>query len=143
MPAYVALCGLDAVDRALAGAAVFGRVEGDLLAFHEAAHASTLQSGGVNEDVLAAVVRLNEAITLLVVVELHGTRVHRECPCRLSAREPRARKSTTSRPGLSMSGRKSERAPEPGSRQYGPIVRPNLDPLHMGPDHGLCKAHVI
>src|SRR3712207_5631767 len=47
------------------------------------------------------------------------------------------------RPGLSMSGRKSERAPEPGSRQYGPIVRPNLDHPYMALPLRFGKTHPI
>ena len=42
----------DVVDGDLAGAAVFSRVEGNLLAFDEVAHASALESCGVDEHVL-------------------------------------------------------------------------------------------
>src|SRR5260370_13136432 len=70
------LRGLDIADGDLAGAGIFLRVEGNLLAFGQSAHACALESGGVDEYVLAAVVRLNEAKTLLAIVELHGTRVH-------------------------------------------------------------------
>src|SRR5690606_3083695 len=66
----------DVVDRDLAGAAVLGRVEGDFLAFDEAAHAGALKRRCMDEDVLAAVVRLDEAEAFLIVVELNGTRVH-------------------------------------------------------------------
>jgi hypothetical protein len=38
---------------------------GDLLAFSEAAHTGTLKGCGMNEDVLAAGVRLNAALTAL------------------------------------------------------------------------------
>ena len=40
--------------------------------------AGTLERGGVNEYVLAAVVRRNEAVALLVVVELHGALSHEQ-----------------------------------------------------------------
>ena len=61
----LALCRLDVVDGNLAGAAILRRVEGNLLAFDEAAHAGALKSGGMDEHVLAAVVRLDEAEALL------------------------------------------------------------------------------
>ena len=60
----------------LAGAAIFLGVERDLLALHEAAHSSAFKRGGMNENVLAAIVRLNEPEAFLVVVKLHGTRCH-------------------------------------------------------------------
>ena len=50
-------CHLDVVDGDLAGAAVFSRIKGNLLAFDEAAHAGALKSGGVDKHVLAAVAR--------------------------------------------------------------------------------------
>ena len=70
------LCRLDVVDGDLAGAAVFGGVEGHLLAFAQAADAGALERGGVDEHVLAAIVRLDEAEALLIVVELNGARNH-------------------------------------------------------------------
>src|SRR6185369_15355101 len=69
--------GLDVVDGDLAGAAVLGGVEGDLLALAQPAQPGALERGGVHEHVLAAVVRLNEAEAFLVVVEFHSARVHR------------------------------------------------------------------
>ena len=83
---------LDVVDGDLAGAAIFSRVEGDLLAFAEAADAGALKGGGVNEHVLAAIVRLDEAEALLVVVELNGARNHWDIPW--YARCARERKDT-------------------------------------------------
>ncbi len=83
---------LDVVDGDLAGAAVFRRVEGDLLAFHETTKASALEGSGVNEHVLAAIVRLDEAEALLVVVELNGARNHGGIPW--NARCARERKDT-------------------------------------------------
>ena len=72
----MALCHLDVVDGDLAGVAVFDRIEGNLLALDEVAHAGTLESGGMNEHVVAAVSQLNEAEALLVVVEYYGARVN-------------------------------------------------------------------
>src|SRR6478736_1356062 len=65
---------LDVVDGNLAGTTVFRSVEGKLLAFAEAAYAGALESGGVDEHVLAAIVRLDEAEAFLIVVELNGAR---------------------------------------------------------------------
>ena len=72
-------CALRGLDRAygdLAGAAVFLGVVSDLLAFDETTHTSPLESGRMDEHVLAAVVRGDEAEALLVVVELNRALVH-------------------------------------------------------------------
>src|SRR5258706_10006890 len=83
---------LDGADRDFAGTAVFLRVEGDLLTFAETANAGALQSGGVDEHVLAAIIRRDEAETLLTIVELYGARNHADVlSVTLSAREPRPR----------------------------------------------------
>src|SRR5215210_4291398 len=70
------LSALDVVDGDLAGAAVLGGVESHLLAFGEAAHAGALERRRMDEHVLAAVVRLDEAEAFLIVVEFHGARGH-------------------------------------------------------------------
>src|SRR5919112_3230848 len=64
--------------RSAAGALVGLKLIGDLLAFLQAAHAGALERRGVNEHVLAAVVGLNETITLGFIVPLHGSRFHGE-----------------------------------------------------------------
>src|SRR5262245_4431798 len=58
------LQGLDIGDGDLAGAAIGFGIERDFLALGEAAQAGALQGGGVDEHVLAAIVRLDEAETL-------------------------------------------------------------------------------
>jgi hypothetical protein len=68
--------GGDVANRDLAGATVFLRVEGDLLAFAQPADASALERGRMDEHVLAAVIRLDEAEALLVVVEFHCASLH-------------------------------------------------------------------
>src|SRR5258708_38521541 len=68
--------GLDVADGDLAGAAVRLSVKGDFLTLVEGRDAGPLQSRGVDEHVLAAIVRLDEAETLLTIVELYGARVH-------------------------------------------------------------------
>src|SRR5918994_3544669 len=55
----------------LAGAPVGLQLVGDLLTLHEAAHPCPLDGADVDEDVLAAVVRLDKAVALLVVEPLH------------------------------------------------------------------------
>src|SRR3954468_13524409 len=120
------LRGLDGVDGDLAGAAVLGGVEGDLLALDEAAQARALQRGGVDEHVLGAVVRLDEAEAFLVVVEFHGARNHR---------------------GVLFAGGAGRRCLEeslnPRSakpKRNGPIVRPNVDPHHVKDQTDFYKA---
>jgi hypothetical protein len=70
------LSSLNVADSNLARAAVFLRVELDLLALDKVTHASALKGGSVDEYVLAAVVRLNEAEALLIVVEFNSTGIH-------------------------------------------------------------------
>jgi hypothetical protein len=72
----VGLNRLDVTDRSLAGAAIHLRVKRNLLTFIETANAGAFQSGGVHEHVLAAVVRLDKAEALLIIVELYGARHH-------------------------------------------------------------------
>lgn len=73
----VTLGRLDVADRNLTGAAIFLGIEGDLLAFDQSTHSGALERGGVDEHILAAVIRLNEAKAFLIVVELHGARIHK------------------------------------------------------------------
>src|SRR5690606_12435131 len=70
------LGGLKVGSRGLAAAAVRLDLEGDLLALAELAHAGALDGGRVDEDVLAAVIRLDEAEALVDVVEFHGPGLH-------------------------------------------------------------------
>lgn len=66
----------DVVYGNLARAAVRLRVKADLLAFDQDPDTSALQGCRMDKNVLAAVVRLDETVTLLVVVEFHGTVRH-------------------------------------------------------------------
>src|SRR5687767_5256733 len=69
--------GLLQIRRGVLAAAPVGLdVEADLLALDESHHAGPLQRRRMDEHVLAAVVRLDEAIALLAVVEFHRTRLH-------------------------------------------------------------------
>jgi hypothetical protein len=60
----------------LAGPAVSNDVESDFLAFVKSAHAGAFDRADMNEDVVTAVFRLDEAEALLVVEPLHSTRIH-------------------------------------------------------------------
>src|SRR4051812_34919177 len=71
------------VDRGgLAGALVGLKLVGNLLALAQTAHAGPLERGRVHEHVLAAVIRLNEAVALGFVVPLHRSGTHGGLPCR-------------------------------------------------------------
>ena len=71
-----ALRRLDVAHGDLATAAVFLGVEGNLLALDQSTHAGALERGGMDEDVLASVIRLNEAEAFLIVIKFHGARIH-------------------------------------------------------------------
>src|SRR5688572_4234442 len=74
------LDGAQIVRRRLAGLAIGNHVIGDLLALVEGAQASAFDRADVNEDVLAAILRLNETEALLAVEPLNGARAHRNYP---------------------------------------------------------------
>jgi hypothetical protein len=57
-----------------------GHLEGDLLAFLERAETLTLDRGEMREEVLAAVVGLDEAESLRIVEPLDRTGSHDSCP---------------------------------------------------------------
>src|ERR1700692_2322381 len=67
---------LELVGRDLAGARIGLRLERHLLALAQSANSGALECRGVDEHVLAAVVGLDEAEALLVVVELNRTCGH-------------------------------------------------------------------
>lgn len=60
----------------LARATIFLRVKRDLLPFVQSRQSCTLEGGRMNEDVLAAILRLDETEALLVIVEFYGTNLH-------------------------------------------------------------------
>src|SRR6185369_13986552 len=71
--AVLSIDGAKVVGRRFAGLAIRNNVEFDLLALIEPTHTSALDCADVHEDVLAAIVRLNEAETFLAVEPLHGS----------------------------------------------------------------------
>ena len=80
--------GLDVVDGHFSATAVFRGVEGELLTFGETPHACALKRSGVNENVLAAVIRLNESKALHVVINLTVPVVICMSFADIAAREP-------------------------------------------------------
>src|SRR5215218_2719551 len=70
------LCGSEIGCGLLAAAPVGLNVIPDLLTLSEAAHTRTVDGADVHEHILAALVGLDEAITLLFVEPLHSTGRH-------------------------------------------------------------------
>ena len=70
------LCRLQVFCRAFARTLVANDFVGDLLTFHDAVHTGALDSGNVDENVLAAIIGLNETKTLGCVEPLNGTCAH-------------------------------------------------------------------
>src|SRR5215467_5213366 len=68
--------GSQVLGRRLSGLAVGNDLEGDFLAFLELVEAGALDRADVDEDVLAAVLRLDESVALLRVEPLHGSFGH-------------------------------------------------------------------
>src|SRR5215207_2148789 len=74
--AVVRLCGPEVGCGLLAATPVGLNLIGDLLTLCEAAHPRTLDGADVHEHILAALIGLDEAITLLFVEPLHSTSRH-------------------------------------------------------------------
>jgi hypothetical protein len=72
----VLLCSREVLGSILAAAIITDDVEGDLLTFHEVAHARPFNGRDMNEDVRRAIARLNEAEALGRIEELNDTIVH-------------------------------------------------------------------
>jgi hypothetical protein len=64
---------LDRVDRDLVGTRIVARVEIHLLTLAQTIDAGALQRGGMDEYILIAIVRPNEAKASLIVEEFHGS----------------------------------------------------------------------
>src|SRR3954454_3087198 len=65
-----------AFRRAFAATRIAHDLEGNLLTFLEAADTGTLHSGNMNENILGAVIRLDEAITLGAIEPFHCASGH-------------------------------------------------------------------
>jgi len=72
------LYGAQIIRRGFAGPAVCYDLERNLLSLVEGAQAGTFNRADMNEDILAALVRLNEAKALLVIEPFHCSRSHGE-----------------------------------------------------------------
>src|SRR4051794_19753667 len=66
----------------LAGPAICNDFKRNLLPFVEGIHAGAFNGADMNEDILAALVRLNESEALLAVKPLHSSRRHGDRPLR-------------------------------------------------------------
>src|SRR6185436_16955288 len=72
--------GAEIVGRRFARTAVGHDLVGDLLAFAQRSQAGAFDGADVHEHVIAAVVRLNEAVALGCVKPLHGSHAHGGSP---------------------------------------------------------------
>ena len=63
--------------RSLAGFTIGNEIEGDVLSLVEAIHSSPFDRADMDEHILAAVSRLNEAISLLAVEPLYSSLRHK------------------------------------------------------------------
>jgi hypothetical protein len=68
--------GAQIVGRRFARTAICHDFVGDLLAFTQRSKTGTLDSADVHEHVIAAIIRLDEAIALGCVKPLHGSHAH-------------------------------------------------------------------
>ncbi len=66
----------DGTNRDLTAARIASCIVPHLLTFTQAADAGVFQRGDMDENILFAMVRLNEAEAFLIVVEFHCTRIH-------------------------------------------------------------------
>ena len=64
------------LSRGLARPSIGNHVEGDLLSFVEPVHPCAFDRADVHEDVLAAVIRLDEAESFLAIEPFHGSLRH-------------------------------------------------------------------
>ena len=76
--------GAQIVGRRLARAAIRHDLVGDLLAFTQRSKPGTLDGADMHEHIVAAVIRLDEAVTLGCVKPLHGSHAHGIVPSQIS-----------------------------------------------------------
>src|SRR5258708_18220027 len=117
--------GAQIVRRGLARLSISNNVESDLLSLVEPAHPSAFDRADMPEDILAAVIRLDEAEALLDIEPLHGSLRHlvffqlRVSSGRAPAQPVRS----------SFGGKSSVRR---GVARRGQVVRPKLDRSNVG-----------
>src|SRR6185312_7671833 len=81
--------GAQIVRRGFAGPAIGDNFEGDLLPLVKSRHSGAFDRTDMHEDILAAIVRLNEAEALLAVKPLYGSRRHGSLSSGTCVNEPR------------------------------------------------------
>src|SRR5262252_8448432 len=94
-----------------AGPPVFLGIEGNLLTLAKTAQTGTLQRCGMDENVLAAAVRLDESEAFLIVVKLYCAVRHKRILSETWTNLSRWPSPARTQPGWSMFGERSERAP--------------------------------
>ena len=117
--------GAQIVRRGLARLSISNNVESDLLSLVEPTHSSTFDGADVHEDILAAVIRLDEAEAFLDIEPLHGSLRHLVLLSVTCVVRPRA-----SAAGSFEFWRKVV-SPTRGARR-GQVVRPKLDRSNVG-----------
>src|SRR5205814_8423625 len=79
--------GAQIIGRRLARAAIRHDLVGDLLAFTQRSKSGTLDGADMHEHIVAAVIRLDEAVALGCVKPLHGSHAHGIVPSQISTVE--------------------------------------------------------
>src|SRR6185295_12337381 len=102
-------------------------VKGDLLSLVEGAHPGAFDRADMDEDILAAVFRLNEAETLLAIEPLHGSLVHGKYPYVSDARVGLRTRLSRRSPVSSILDKCLKRARL--LRRSGPVIRPTIEVL--------------
>ena len=100
-------------------------VESDLLSLVEDTHASAFDRADVHEDILAAIIRLDEAEAFLVIEELHGSLGHMTVLSGTSVMRPHVSAAS------SFEIWRKVVSPTRDLRR-GQVVRPKLDCYYMG-----------
>ena len=122
------LGGAQILSGRLSSPAVRDDVERHFLTLVEGAHARAFDRADMNEDVFAAVFRLNESEALLVVKPLHNTRVHRVFPSLTGVHVGvSARCFVAIVPVRRFLETFLKRARPSAMRRSGPVVRPSID----------------
>jgi hypothetical protein len=132
-PSRCRLDGAQVLGSRLAASAVCDDVEGHLLAFAKAAHAGAFDRADMNEDILAAVLRLNEAEALLAVEPLYSSPDHGSSSSSYVCIRSRA----VAQPVISRFW--GEVVSQPRSSRRGHVVRPHLDGCKMVMISLFCK----
>jgi hypothetical protein len=118
--------------RRLARFSIGDDFEGDLLPLVQPIKASAFDRADVHEDVVASVIWLNEAETLLAVEPFHGSLGHIAVPLHVIRRAPE--QAVYSRSG-------EENRQSDAGLPRGEVVRPKLDPCYVDHLSSPCKVY--